>query len=102
MKIPRILMSFLLAILLTFLCSGFMVDTASGEKLYGVYDGNWSLTYYMQGDAVYDTQWGLQYHIRDNTLYDKNWQRRYFIEGAAIYNENRYLQYRIKEYTPPE
>ena len=102
MRIPRILRLFLLTISLAFLCSAFIVDTARGEKLYGVYDGNWRLTYYMTGDAAYDTQWSLQYYIRNNTLYDKNWQRRYFIKGSEIYNEDWHLQYRIKEYTPHE
>ena len=102
MKTPRILMLFLLTISLAFLCSAFMVDTALGEKVYGVYDRNWILTYYMKGDAVYDMQWFLQYYIRNNTLYDKNWQRRYFIEGPEIYDEYGYLQYRIKEYTADE
>jgi hypothetical protein len=102
MRIPRILMLFLLTIWLVFLCSAFMADAARGENLYGVYDVNRILIYYMRGDAVYDTQWNLQYYIRNNTLYDKNWQRRYFIKGAEIYNEDWYLQYRIKEYTPHE
>ncbi len=102
MRMPRILVLFLLTISLVFLCSTFMVDTARGEKLYGVYDLNWFLIYYMKDDVVYDKQWFLQYYIRDNALYDKNWQRRYFIEGDEIYNGYRYLQYRIKEYTPHE
>jgi hypothetical protein len=93
---------FFVTISLAFICSAFMVDTAYGEKLYGLYDGNRSLTYYMKGDAIYDTQWGLQYYIRNNAVYDKSGQRRYFIKGAEIYNEDWYLQYRIKEYTPPE
>ena len=102
MRTPRILMLFLLTISLAFLCSAFMVDTARGEELYGVYDWNWSLTYYMKGDAVYDTEWFLQYYIRNNTLFDKSWQRQYFIRGDEIYNEYWYLQYRIKEYKPHE
>jgi len=102
MRMPRILILFLLTISLVFLCSAFMVDTARGEKLYGVYDGNWFLIYYMKDDIVYDKQWGVQYYIRNNTLYDKNWQKRYFIEGDEIYDEVWYLQYRIREYTPHE
>ena len=102
MKMPRTLILFLLAISLAFLCSAFTVDIALGEKVYGVYDESWILTYYMKGDAVYDMQWFLQYYIRNNTLYDKNWQRRYFIKGPEIYDEYWYLQYRIKEYTADE
>jgi hypothetical protein len=100
MKASTFLIALLLIIGVALPCSA--ETTAQDGKIFGVYDGNRNLTYYMKGEAVYDTQWGLQYYIRNNTLYDKNWQRRYFIKGDEIYNEDRYLQYWIKEYTPPE
>jgi hypothetical protein len=102
MRTQGILMLSLLTISLAFLCSAFMVDTANCEKIYGIYDMNWNLKYYMTGDAAYDTEWILRYYIRNNALYDKNWLRRYFIKGAEVYNERWFLQYRIKEYKPHE
>lgn len=96
MRISAILIPLLLVIGMALVCSS--EGTAQDEKLYGIYDENQRLTYYIKGNNVYDTLWGLRYYMRNNVLYDTNWKRQYFIKGSEIYNEDRYLQYRIKEY----
>jgi hypothetical protein len=84
------------------LCFASAEGPAQQEKLYGVYDGDSGLRYYMKGDALYDTNWELQYYIRGDVLFDKYWQRRGTIKGSEIYDDHQYLRYRIKEYKPPE
>jgi hypothetical protein len=101
MRIQTIPISLLLIIGVVLLCFVSTDAAAQQEKLYGVYDGDWGLKYYMKGDALYDTNWELQHYIRDNVLYDKNWQRRGTIKGSEIYDDHQYLRYRIKEYKPP-
>jgi hypothetical protein len=102
MRVPTVLISFVLIIGVAFLCFAYAQDTAQQGILYGVYDGSWGLRYYIKGDALYDTSWELQFYIRENILYDKHWQRRGIIKGSDIYDENLYLRYRIKEWKLPE
>ena len=83
-------------------CFAAAQSTRSPDTLYGVYDGNWGLAYYMKGDALYSPDWELEYYIRGNTLFDKHWRRYGIIKGPDIYDDHNYLRYRIKEYRPPE
>jgi hypothetical protein len=100
MRIPIVIILLVLITGVAFLCFGSAEDTAQQQTLYGVYDGNWSLIYYIKGDALYDTNFELQYYIRGNILYDKSLQRQGVIKGSEIYDDHQHLQYRIKEYKP--
>jgi hypothetical protein len=102
MRVSTVFISFLLIIGVAFLSCAYAGDTVQQGKLYGVYNGNWGLAYYMKGDALYSPNWELQYYIRGDTLYDKHWQRWGVIKGSDIYDDHQYLQYRIKEWKPPE